>query len=126
MKETGIQNEIRNALAGECMLFRANVGTAWTGNDIRKLANGAILIMDPRPFSTGLPKGFSDLFGLVTVEITPEMVGQRFARFLAGEVKTATGRKRKEQGPFLDAIKRAGGLSDVWRSPADALRTIGK
>jgi hypothetical protein len=126
MKETGIQNEIRNALAGHCMLFRANVGTAWTGNDIRKLKNGAILIMDPRPFSTGLPPGFSDLFGLVTVEITQDMVGQKFAQFLAGEVKTATGRKGKAQGPFLDAIKKAGGRADVWRSAADALRTIGK
>ncbi|HDR9259588.1 TPA: hypothetical protein QDB21_005610 [Burkholderia vietnamiensis] len=126
MRETGIQNEIRNAMAGHCMLFRANVGTAWTGNDIKRLPDGSILIRDPRPFSTGLPAGFSDLFGLVTVTITPEMVGQKFAQFLAGEVKTATGRKRKEQGPFLAAIKKAGGLSDVWRSPADALRTIGK
>jgi hypothetical protein len=37
-----------------------------------------------------------------------------------------SGRKRKAQGPFLDAIKQAGGRADVWRSAADALRTIGK
>jgi hypothetical protein len=126
MKETGIQNEIRNALAGHCMLFRANVGTAWTGNDIRKLQNGAILIMDPRPFSTGLPAGFHDLFGLLTVEITPDMVGQKIAQFISGDAKTLKGKAREKQENFRDAVIAAGGRSDFWRSPADALRTIGK
>lgn len=126
MKETGIQNEIRNALAGQCMLFRANVGTAWTGNDIKRLADGSILIRDPRPFSTGLPPGFSDLFGLVSVTITPEMVGQKFAQFLAGEVKTLKGKAGEKQKNFRAAVTLAGGRADIWRSPEDALRTIGK
>lgn len=126
MKEAGIQNEIRNALAGECLLFRANVGTAWTGNDIKRLADGSILIRDPRPFSTGLPPGFADLFGMVSVTITPEMVGKKFAQFVAGEVKTMKGKAGERQKNFRAAVISAGGRADVWRSTADALRTIGK
>lgn len=47
--EHRIQNEIRLALADSCILFRMNVGTGYTH--------------DGRYFSTGVPKGFSDLFG---------------------------------------------------------------
>lgn len=123
MKEHAIQNEIRNALAGDCLLFRCNVGRGWTG-DVHRLPDGSILIRNPRPFDTGLPPGFSDLFGAAFVTITPEMVGQRFLRFLAGECKTKEGRPSKQQRAFLDAINRHGGLADVWRSVADARRTL--
>ncbi|SAL03240.1 VRR-NUC domain protein [Caballeronia fortuita] len=124
MTEHGIQNSIRNELAGHCLLFRANVGRGWTG-DIHRLPDGSILIRNPRPFDTGLPPGFSDLFGGEFVTITPEMVGQQFLRFLAGECKTKDGRVSKQQRAFLDAINRHGGKADVWRSVADAKRTLG-
>lgn len=123
--EHDIQNNIRNSLAGQCHLFRANVGTAWTGN-ITKLPNGDLLIKNPRPFSTGLPAGFSDTFGWVPVVITPDMVGQTFARFIAGEVKTAKGKTRPEQDKFLNAVNRNGGVGDVWRSPEDANKTLAR
>lgn len=123
MKEHGVQNEIRNALAGKCMLFRANVGTAWTG-DVHKLPDGSLLIRNPRPFSTGLPKGFHDLFGIVTVEITPEMVGKTFARFISGDAKGAKGKQGDKQILFRNAVVRAGGVSDFWYSVEDALRTV--
>lgn len=123
--EHDIQNNIRNSLAGQCHLFRANVGTAWTGN-ITKLPNGDLLIKNPRPFSTGLPAGFSDTFGWVPVVITPDMVGQTFARFIAGEVKTAKGKTRPEQDKFLNAVNRNGGCGDVWRGPEDANRTLAR
>ena len=44
-EEHRIQNQIRLALAGSCILFRMNVGTGYT--------------QDGRYFSTGVPKGFS-------------------------------------------------------------------
>lgn len=123
--EHDIQNTIRNSLAGQCHLFRANVGTGWTG-DIKKLPNGDLLIKNPRPFTTGLPKGFSDTFGWVSVTITAEMVGQTFARFIAGEVKTAKGKARPEQEKFLSAVNRNGGIGDIWRSADDANRSLAR
>ncbi|QKN87885.1 putativeholliday junction resolvase [Acinetobacter phage vB_AbaP_Alexa] len=123
--EHDIQNTIRNALAGQCHLFRANVGQGWTG-DITKLPDGSLLIKNPRPFNTGLPSGFSDTFGWVPVTITQDMVGQTFARFIAGEVKTAKGKVRPDQEKFLNAVNRNGGVGDVWRSADDANRSLAK
>lgn len=119
-KEHSLQNEIRNELAGECLLFRANVGKAWTGDKFIKLPNGDMLIKNPRPFHTGLPPGFSDLFGLVKEVITPDMVGQAIGVFFAPEVKTATGRLSELQGNFLKAVNDNGGRAGVVRSVNDA------
>lgn len=124
MKEHALQNEIRNALAGKCHTFRANVGRAWIG-DVTHLPDGSIVIRNPRPFSTGLPAGFSDLFGFVPVKITPEMVGQTIAVFAAMEIKTKTGRVTPQQTAFLRAVRNNGGRSGVIRSVDDALRVIG-
>lgn len=123
MSERALQNEIRNALAGKCFTFRANVGNGWIG-EATKLPNGDVLIRNARPFTTGLPPGFSDLFGFVPVEITPEMVGQTLAVFVAMEVKTKTGRVSPQQTAFLRAVNDNGGRSGVTRSVPDALRVI--
>ena len=64
MSEHRIQNEIRNALAGECILFRANVGTGWQGQGkpLRIMRTqsvvvqpGDVVLRQARPFSTVLP-----------------------------------------------------------------------
>ena len=47
----------------------------------------------------GLCKGSSDLIGLRVLEITPKLVGQRLAQFVALEVKTAQGVLSPEQRP---------------------------
>lgn len=124
MREQSLQNAIRNALAGLCLLFRANVGKAWTGSRIEKLPGRKVLIHDARPFTTGLPPGFSDLFGLVSVEITQDMVGQRVAIFTAMEVKTPRGRVSEKQGNFLQAVNDNGGRAGVVRSVDEALKLI--
>lgn len=128
MKEHGIQNAIRNALAGRCLLFRANVGKAYASNDVVKVPRQMTVVMGPkdillrnyRPFDTGLPPGFTDLFGMVTVTITPEMVGQQIAQFIAPEVKDATGRASPLQKNFHQAVNNAGGKAGIVRSVADA------
>lgn len=125
MREHGIQNQIRNALAGQCLLFRVNIGQGWTG-DAHRLPNGDVLIRNPRPFSTGLPPGFSDTFGLVAVTITQDMVGQKFGRFIAGEIKTTRGRPSDKQAAFLRAINDNGGAADVWRSVDDAVAMVAR
>jgi hypothetical protein len=121
--EHALQNTIRNALAGRCLLFRVNVGTGWTG-DVQRLPGGRVLIDNARPFSTGLPPGFSDTFGLVKTIITPDMVGQTIGQFLAGEIKSEGGRVSPKQAAFLQAIQNNGGRAGVWRSSDDALATV--
>jgi hypothetical protein len=133
MSEHKIQNIIRNGLAGKCLLFRANVGSGWTSSKpafIAKQTQGTVLqpgdvvLRAARPFSTGLPVGFSDTFGLVPVTITPDMVGQLVGIFVAGEVKDETGRLAPKQADFLAAITRNGGRAAVWRTLGDALATV--
>ena len=122
--EHSIQTEIRNALCDDGMFFRANVGTAWASNDIVKLADGWLLLRKPRPFSTGLPPGFHDLFGAVEVTITPEMVGSSVAIFTTIECKSSTGKARKRQQALADTVTAMGGRSGFARSVDDAKRIV--
>ena len=130
MSEHALQNTIRNALAGLCILFRANTGTGWQGDYVvrgpRNVVMGAgdVLLRNARPFSTGLPPGFSDTFGLVAVTITQDMVGTTIAQALFGEIKTEDGRVSHKQAAFLQAMKNHGARADVWRSVEDALATV--
>lgn len=99
-RESLIQNQIRVALSkAGYMVFRANVGKVRTS--------------DGRFFDTGLPKGFSDLFGF-----RPD--GQIF--FI--EVKNEKGRVRPEQTKFLEIMKQRGALVGVARSVEDALGIV--
>lgn len=122
--EKAIQNEVRNALAGSCLLFRANVGTGWTGEVVRR-SGGEVVLAGARPLSSGLPLGFSDLFGLVPVVVTPEMVGQTLGVFVAVEMKSETGAVREEQEAFIKAVRKNGGRAGVARSVADARAIAG-
>jgi hypothetical protein len=123
-QEHALQNAIRLELAKLCTTFRSNVGQAWTGNKVVRLDDGSIVIKDPRPFITGLPNGFSDLFGFTPVEITPDMVGQILAIFTAIEVKTAKGRVTDDQKNFITQIKASGGFAGVARSQDEAVKII--
>ena len=105
-----------------CM-FRANVGQAWTG-DAQRLPNGDVLIRNARPFTTGLPAGFSDLFGFVRHTVTAEDVGRHIAVFAAVEVKTKTGKPTDKQQAFIRAVQAAGGRAGVARSADDALSIV--
>jgi len=109
------QNAIRLALSPGSTLFRANVGRGWVGQLVSN-QGGMVMLSNARPFTTGLPVGFSDLFGWVTVD--------GVARFLALEIKSKTGRVTPEQENFLAAVKRAGGLAGVARSIDDARKIV--
>lgn len=119
--EHATQNDIRNALCDSGLFFRANVGAAWASNDITKMADGTLILRNPRPFSTGLPTGFSDVFGLVPTVITEDMVGQTVAVFAAIECKSTKGRSRDAQERFVAAVKKAGGRAGFARDVASAL-----
>jgi hypothetical protein len=120
MSERAIQNAGRNALAGQCLCFRANIGQAWTG-DAERLPNGDVLIRNARPFSTGLPAGFHDTFGIVPVMVTQDMVGSTVGMFFSVEYKDAKGRATPKQLAFRDAIRRMGGRSGIARSAQEAI-----
>lgn len=120
--EHPIQNEIRDGLVDRAFIFRANVGTAWQGS-ITKLPGKRMVIDNYRPFSTGLPAGFADLFGFVPVTVTPEMVGQTVALFVAIEVKDKAKASGK-QSNFIKAVNDNGGRGGVARSVEDALRIV--
>lgn len=133
-REHQLQNDIRNELAGECLLFRGNVGKGWQGTgrperftrETHVVARaGDVLLRGARPFDTGLPVGFSDLFGVTSVVITPEMVGKRVGVFFAMEVKDQAS-ATSEQANFLQAIKNNGGISGIARSVEDARRIVRK
>jgi hypothetical protein len=123
-KEHATQNDIRNALCDEGLFFRANVGTAWASNDIAKLADGSLVLRNPRPFSTGLPAGFHDVFGFVPTVITPDMVGQTVAIIATVECKSSTGKAREAQERFAKAVKAAGGRTGFARDVPTALRIV--
>ena len=94
-------------------LFRNNVGSV-TYTD----RHG-----QPRTVKYGLHVGSSDLIGWTPVTITPEMVGRTLAVFTAVEVKTLRGKASPEQITFIEAVRRAGGIAGVARSP-DELPTL--
>lgn len=98
--EHKIQNEIRIALADSCILFRMNVGTGYT--------------VDGRYFNTGVPKGFSDLFGFRKSD----------GRAVFIEVKTAKGKPSAEQVKFLETMRKSGAIAGVCRSAEDAVKLI--
>jgi hypothetical protein len=115
---------------GASRLFRMNVGLAWVGNATRITKTGMVLcqpndvvIRQARPFRAGV-EGMSDLVGWTSREITADDVGKTVAIYTAAEVKTETGRLRKEQAVFIDAVKGAGGIAGVVRSEADAVELI--
>lgn len=124
MREQELQNHIRNALAGHLYLWRINTGKAWQGNHVERLPLGRVLIHDARPFDTGVPAGFSDLFGVKSVVITPDMVGMTIARGVFGEVKLPEGRVSPKQEAFRTVMRQAGAAADVWRSVDQALACV--
>ena len=108
--ELAVQNAIRlEHGAGPARLWRNNTGAL-------KDATGRLV-------RYGLCPGSSDLIGLRQVTITPDMVGQQLAVFVAIEVKDR-GRATEQQQAFISLVQQAGGLAGIARSVADALSIL--
>lgn len=99
--ESLIQNKIR-------------VGLSKAGHTVFRVNVGKVRTADGRYFDTGLPKGFSDLFGF--------RKGDAKAFFI--EVKNETGRVRPEQKKFMEVMASRGALVGVARSVEDALKIV--
>ena len=101
MTEADLMRSIMIALSNDGhFVARANVGLFFT--------------KDGRPVSTGLPRGFADLFG--------NRRGDAKAFYL--EVKTATGRVSPEQHAFIHAMQVRGAIAGVVRSIEDAQKLL--
>jgi hypothetical protein len=108
VSEQGVQSAIRLALGKHpgIKMFRNSVG----------------LYQDPKSGSWiryGLLPGSGDLIGWQTVTITPDMVGQKFARFVSVEVKTPKGVAQPDQLLWADNVRKAGGIAVIARSVED-------
>lgn len=99
-EEHRIQNEIRLALSESCVIFRINVGKVRTP--------------DGRFITTGVPKGFSDLFGIRKSDGKAVFI----------EVKTRKGKPTQEQVHFLDTMQKNGAIAGICRSVQDAINLI--
>jgi hypothetical protein len=99
--------EILHDLPANKRLFRINSGLGWVGRVVKRIGDKMIL-QNPRPLKAA-EKGWLDLCGWETVEITPDMVGQKIAVFVFEEVKM-TGDLTKEQRKFRDVLTRMGGI----------------
>lgn len=102
MSEGKIQDDIRVALSDEpgLVLWRNNVGVAEHQRGAR--------------VAYGLAPGSADLIGCLD------------GRFIALEVKTATGRVATAQTQWLDLVRRFGGFAAVVRSVDDARAAIAR
>ena len=132
LSEQHIQQTILIRLArGAVRLFRNNVGVGWAGPSTKVTAGnvaavraglrpGDVVVRNGRPLRAGLAVGSSDLIGLRSVTVTPEMVGQRLAVFSAIEVKAPRRPLTTEQEAFIAMVMEMGGLAGVARSVEEA------
>lgn len=111
--EKNIQAGILSALGArpDCRLFRNNVGVA-------RYPDGSTV-------AYGLCPGSSDLIGMTSVQITPDMVGRRLAVFTAIEVKNQAKAKRQDnQKSFIAMVRERGGCAGFAASVDEALSII--
>ena len=103
--ETKIQNRIMMDMSKKgYLVWRNQVGLFKT--------------MDGRTVNIGI-KGSSDLMAVKPTVITPDMVGQTVAVFVAVEVKTATGRQSEPQKKWQKAVEKLGVKYILARSEND-------
>ena len=79
---------------------------------------GLFKTLDGRTVNIGI-KGSSDLMAVKPTVITPEMVGQTLAVFVAVEVKAATGRQSEPQKKWQKAVEKLGVKYILARSEND-------
>lgn len=113
-QETLIQRAIMLALSeADCIVWRNNTAGAYVGKVLHK-AGDQVTLGNAHLVQFGLCKGSSDIVGIHCPT----------GRFIAIEVKTKTGSASPEQLQFIDAVRAAGGIAGLARSPADALELL--
>ena len=135
MKETNIMKTIQLALGSikGVRLFRNNSGSAWIGKHYRATKReqvwinpGDVVVLQARFFTAGLCVGSSDLIGMKSLIVTPEMVGKPIAVFTSVEVKTSAGKASKEQVSFTQMVNNLGGIGMIVTDENEALEILNK
>lgn len=136
MPEKTIQSDIFRDINSrpDTRLFRNNVGQGWCGQIIddhgktiwllKNRPKEIVVLHHARPVRFGLQVGSGDLIGMQSIIITPEMINQKFARFLSVETKTEIGRVKPEQKNWAEFVRNFGGIAGIARSTDDALGLI--
>ncbi len=113
MTEQSLRKQVQLAASrAGARLFRVNTGQAWVGRLVAH-KGGHVALADARPIRMGLTTGGSDLIGW-----------SAHGRFVAIELKTGRLQATVEQAAFLAAVRAAGGLAGVARSPEDVLAIL--
>lgn len=112
ISEADVNLDIRHAKIPGLTLYRNN--------------RGQVILPSGGRLTYGVgPNGGSDWIGRYTVRITQEMVGQRFARFVAIEAKAPdAGKPRDDQVAFIDDTIAAGGIAGFVRTLDDLLKIV--
>lgn len=111
--ENAVSNAIQTAFGtGPFRLLRNNVGAL-------RDATGRLLRYGLGQSGATRVVGTSDLIGWRSRIITPDMVGQTIAQFVAIEVKDKAA-ATPEQIRFIEAVNRAGGLAGIAHSEEEA------
>lgn len=114
--EARITSEVLRAIGKlpRLKVFRNNIGVA-------KFANGQTV-----RYGVG-PNGAGDYIGWETVTVTPDMVGQKIARFTSVEMKDEKGgRVSDEQRHWAEVVNASGGRAVIVSSSAEATRIFGR
>ena len=109
----------------EAELMRAIQVALCKDRSVRIWRNNCGVLQDVRGnyVGYGLAPGSSDLIGLKSVTITPDMVGKTVAIFVALEIKQPRMKLTELQAAFIRVVNGLGGLAGVARSHEDA-RTV--
>ncbi len=123
MSESPLYGEIMLAVSnGDTRLFRQQAGLFWTGKIIEQTAERLTLLY-PRAVKVGAP-GLSDLGGVTSVIITPEMIGQHVGIDVQIEVKTGRRRTTPEQAAYISIMRSLGARAGIAHSVEDAQAII--
>lgn len=113
--EAEVQAEIQKAGPPECILMRNNNG-AYKDQTGRFVYYGLGNVS--KKHSENIKS--SDLIGITTVKITPDMVGQEIGIFTAIEVKAegrrSFGSREKAQMNFIEWVRSRGGIAGMVNS----------
>lgn len=112
-KARKIQNEVLQNLPSNKRLFAINAGMGWQGELVRRDGN-LVILKNPRPLHAA-PKGWPDLCGWETIEVTEEMVGQKLAVFVGEEIKAGSDTMKPAQKKFRDLLEKMGGIFRIVR-----------
>lgn len=104
-----------------------------SGSTTRLMRNNVGVLKNDRGdyIAFGLCPGSSDLIGIHSVTVTPDMVGRKIGLFVAIETKTAAGFKRMKknresshQDKFVRMVRNMGGLAGFAISREEARQIL--